>query len=95
MPQERTRADIVELFSVTEVTVRHLSDEPAAVCADQMVVRTPQQGLVLSAAELPGDRIIDFEIESDSQVRIEMSLDVELGAVRVSEIELVVGNFFQ
>ena len=46
-------------------------------------------------SEGPGNRIIDLEVQRDSQVRIEMSLDIEFDTIGDSKIYFSFGDVAQ
>src|SRR5690606_15972055 len=78
MANEGTCPDVVELFRMAVVAVVHLCEQAFTTGADQVFVRAPQQAVAVFRAERPGDRSFDLQVESHPELRVEVTLYVEV-----------------
>ncbi|MDZ7643251.1 MAG: hypothetical protein U5K76_02835 [Woeseiaceae bacterium] len=77
------------------IAVIDLRERARAAGVDQVVVGALQQAVAVGLAKGPGDRVVQLEVERDTQVRVEMTLDVERRAVRDRQVDLAQGDLLQ
>ena len=95
MADEVARADVVEFLRVAEIAIVHLAQQAGAIRGDKEVVGPSEQRVAAAFREGPCNRVVDLEVEGDTQVGIEMPLDFEVGAVRNRHVDFAGRNLRQ